>query len=70
MRAASSANRVCSHVIVEAHSDVAGYDPDLDRRLLAACESMSAHFGEGFTSYHPPRSIRLGAMSRNRRAAV
>ena len=38
--------------IVEAHADVAGDDPDLDRRLLAARETLGARFGKDFSWYH------------------
>jgi len=38
--------------IVESHADVAGDDPDLDRRLLAARQALAERFGEGFRWYH------------------
>ena len=38
--------------IVEAHAHVAGDDPDLDRRLLAARAALEGRFGEDFSWYH------------------
>jgi len=40
--------------IVEAHVDVAGDDPDLDRRLVAARTALEPRFGKDFNWYQPP----------------
>lgn len=39
--------------IVEAHAEIAGGDPDLDRQLLAAREALEAQFGSDFNWYNP-----------------
>ncbi len=41
-------------LIVERFADVAGTDPDIDRRLLAARASLAAEYGEGFGWYADP----------------
>ena len=41
-------------LIVERFADVAGSDPDIDRRLLAARAALTAEYGEGFGWYADP----------------